>query len=59
MLQIRIAKGNNSKRIGPYTLFFYYKCLSCVVINVFAKFYEILSYPFQDIEKPKRDERTT
>ena len=26
-------------------------------INVFAKFYEILSLPFQDIEKPKRHGR--
>ena len=25
----RIAKGNNSNRIGPYPLFFYYKCSSC------------------------------
>ena len=29
-----------------------------VDINVFAKFYEILSLPFQDIEKRKRRERT-
>ena len=28
-----------------------------VDINVFAKFYEISSLPFQDIEKPKRHER--
>ena len=27
-------------------------------INVFAKFYEIPSLPFQDIEKPKRRGRT-
>ena len=27
-------------------------------MNVFAKFYEIPSLPFQDIEKPKRRERT-
>ena len=29
-----------------------------VDINVFAKFYEIPSLPFQDIEKPKRRGRT-
>ena len=29
-----------------------------VNINVFAKFYGITSLPFQDIEKPKRCERT-
>ena len=29
-----------------------------VDINVFAKFYEIPSLPFQDIEKPKRRRRT-
>ena len=27
-------------------------------INMFAKFYEIPSLPFKDIEKPKRRERT-
>ena len=25
----RITKGNNSNRIGPWPLFFYYKCSSC------------------------------
>ena len=26
---LRITKGNNFKRIGPYPLLFYYKCSSC------------------------------
>ena len=53
--RLRITKGNNSKtkRIGPWPLFFYFN-VHLVDINVFAKFYEIPSMPFQDIEKPKR-----
>ena len=50
---LRLTKGNNSKRIGPYPLFAYYKCSSCGYQCIFAKFYEIPSLPFQDIEKPK------
>ena len=49
--RLRITKGNNSKRIGPY---FSIINVHLVDINVFAKFYEIPSLPFQDIEKPKR-----
>ena len=54
---LRITKGNNSKRIGPLPLFFYYKYSFCgqfVDINVFAKFDEIPSLPVQGIkEKPQ------
>ena len=46
----RITKGSNSNRIGPY--------VHLVDINVIAKFYEIPSLLFQDIEKPKRRGRT-
>ena len=47
------------KRIGPSPYFSIINVYP-VDINVFAKFYEILSLPFQDtcIEKPKRRGRT-
>ena len=50
---LRITKGNNSKELArsPY---FSIITVHLVDINVFAKFYEIPSLPFQDIEKPKR-----
>ena len=31
---LRLTKGNNSKRFGPYPLFFYYKCSSCGYLHV-------------------------
>ena len=37
----------------------YFSVINVVDINVFAKFYEILSLPFQYIEKPKRRGQTT
>ena len=46
----RITKGNNFNRIGPYPYFSIIN-VHLVDINVFAKFYEILSLPLQDIEK--------
>ena len=52
-----ITKGNNSKIIGPYPYFSIIN-VHLVDINVFAKFYEISSLPFQDIEKPKPRGRT-
>ena len=58
---LRITKGNNSKRIGPWPLIFYYKCTNVhlIDINVSAKFDEFPSLPFQDIkEKQKRHGRT-
>ena len=55
--RLRLIKGNNSKRIGPYPYFSIIN-VHLVDINVFAKFYEIPSLPFQDIEKPKRRGRT-
>ena len=48
-----ITKGNNST--SPY---FAIINVHLVDINVFAKFYEIPSLPFQDIEKPKRRGQT-
>ena len=47
---LRIAKGNNSNRIGPYP---YYLIISiCLVdMKVFAKFDEIPSMTLQDIKK--------
>ena len=51
--QLRITMGNNSKRIGPSPYFSIIN-VHLVNINVCAKFYEIPSLPFQDIEKPKR-----
>ena len=41
--QLRITKGNNSYRIGPYPLQFYHDYLSGIYINVFARFDEIHS----------------
>ena len=48
----RITKGNNSNRIGPY--YFSIINVHLVDVNVFAKFYEIPSFPVQVIkENPK------
>ena len=47
-ISLIITQGNNSNRIGPSPLFFYYKYYQCVY-----KVDEILSLPVQDIEKPK------
>ena len=56
---LRITKGNNFIRIGIYgSLYFSIKNVHFVDMNVFAKFYEIPSLPFQDTEKPKCRERT-
>ena len=44
---LRITKGNNSIRIGPKPLFFYY----LEYINVFARFDEIPSLPVENIKE--------
>ena len=49
---LRITKDNDSKIFGSYTYFSIIN-IHLLDINVFAKFYEIPSLPFQDIEKPK------
>ena len=51
--RLGLQRAITLKRIGrkPY---FSIINVHLVDINVFAKFYEILSLPFQDIEKPKR-----
>ena len=54
---LKLTKGNNSKRIGPSPYFSIIN-VHLVDINVFAKFYEIPSLPFQDIEKPKHRGQT-
>ena len=50
---LRITKGNISNRNGLSPIFSIING-HLVDINMFAKFYEIPSLPFQDIEKPKR-----
>ena len=50
--RLRNTKGNNSKRIDPSPYFSIIN-VHLVDINVFAKFYEFPSLPFQDIGKPK------
>ena len=46
---LRITKGNNSHRIDPKPLLFYYKYLSCIqYMNVYARFHEIPSMTFKD-----------
>ena len=54
---LRITKGKNFKRIAPKP---YLAIINVHLVdtNVFAKFYEIPSLPFQDIEKPKRRGQT-
>ena len=47
---LRITKGNNSNRIGPYP-FYSNTNVHLVAINVFAKFDEIPSLPGQDIKE--------
>ena len=54
---LRITKGNNSKRMAPSPYFSIIN-VHLVDINVFAKFYENPSLPFQDIDKLKRHGRT-
>ena len=51
---LRITKGNNSNKIGPWPFFYSNTNVHLVDINVFAKFNEIPSLLVQDIkEKPK------
>ena len=54
--RLRITKSNNSKRIGS-SLYSFHINVHLVNMVVFAKFYEIPSWPLagpiQDIEKPK------
>ena len=50
-------KGQTLTELAP-RLYFSIINVHIVDINVFAKFYEILSLPFQDIEKPKCRGRT-
>ena len=49
---LRITKANNSKELAPGPYFSIIN-IHLVDINVFAKFHEIPSLPFQDNEKPK------
>ena len=57
MSRIKTYKGHNSKRIDPSPYFSIIN-VHLVDTNVFAKFYEIPSLPFQEIAKPKRRGRT-
>ena len=52
--RLRITKGNNSIKELAHSPYFSIITVHIVDINVFAKFYEIPSLPFQDTEKPKR-----
>ena len=51
--RLRIKKGSNSKKKLAPSPYFSILNVHLVDINVFAKFYEILSLPFQDTEEPK------
>ena len=55
---LRITRAIALKELAPCPYFSIIN-VHLVGINVFAKFYEIQSSPFQDIEKPKRRGRTT
>ena len=50
---LRITTGNNSNRIGPKPLQFYYEYFSDIyeIMNVFGRFDEIYSMALQDIKE--------
>ena len=50
---LRITKGNNSNNIGPFPLIFI-SSICHILMNVFAKFDEILLMILQDIKETKR-----
>ena len=52
-----LQKGKTLTELAPSPYFSIIN-VHLVDINVFAKFYEILSLPFHDIEKPKRCGKT-
>ena len=49
---LRITKGNTSNNIGPYPLIFI-SSIGHILMNVFAKFDEILSMIFQEFKETK------